>query len=73
MLFDKMNQEIEVGMWIIKPWDGTFDIGRVVKTTAQTFTYEHDIGGRMYTSVCRVPGRCLAIPEILANYWEVLK
>jgi hypothetical protein len=77
MLKDKMGQEIKVGMFIIKPWDGCFDIGRVIKVTEKTFTYEY-----MYVnykkekqrmeSVCKVPDRCLAVPEILANYWSIL-
>ena len=67
MLKDKMGQEIKVGMFIIKPWDGCFDIGRVIKVTEKTFTYEY-----MYVnykkekqrmeSVCKVPDRCLAVP-----------
>ena len=67
MLSDKMGQEIEVGMWIIKPWDGTFDIGRVIKTTKHTFTFEYENwNGKLITSVCKVPERCLAVPEILS-------
>lgn len=76
MLKDKMGQEIKVGMYIIKPWDGCFDIGRVVKVTEKTFSYEYKgeawQKGRTCTSVCKVPERCLAVPEILANYWSIL-
>lgn len=74
MLVDKMEQKIEVGQWVIKPWDGTFDLGKVVKVTDHTFTYEYiDWRGNKATSICKVPDRCLVIPEILANYWSVLK
>ncbi len=71
---DKMGQEIEVGMWVIKPWDKCFDLGKVVELTSQGFKYEYtDWRGRKATSLCKVPERCLAVPEILANYWEILK
>lgn len=76
MLKDKMGQEIKVGMFIIKPWDGCFDLGRVIKVTEHTFTYEYKRAswqnGKILTSVCKVPERCLAVPEIIANYWTIL-
>lgn len=74
ILKDKMGQEIKEGMWVIKPWEGTFDVGRVVKVTESTFTYTRkNWQGKEVTSVCKVPWRCLVVPEILANYWDILK
>jgi hypothetical protein len=75
MLTDKLGQEITVGMYVIKPWDGVFDLGRVIKVGEDRFTYEYHNeyhAGRMMQSVCKVPDRCLAVPEILVNYWSIL-
>lgn len=77
MLVDKMDQEIKVGMYVIKPWNGEFDLGRVTKVTDKTFTYEYKgtgfYKGKTMTSVCKIPWHCLVVPEILANYWSVLE
>ena len=75
MLVDRLGQEIEVGMWVIKPWDGTFDLGKVIKINAKTFEYEYisGFGPKVCTSVCKVPERCLVVPHIVANYWTALK
>lgn len=77
MLKDKMGQEIKVGMFVIKPWDGSFDLGRVTKVTEHTFTYEYMYENykkekKLISSVCKVPTRCLVVPEIIANYWTIL-
>ena len=74
MLTDKLGQEITVGMYVIKPWDGTFDLGRVIKVGEDRFTYEYhnEHCGGTVQSVCKVPNRCLVIPEIMANYWSIL-
>jgi hypothetical protein len=76
MLTDKLGQEITVGMYVIKPWNGVFDLGRVIKVGEDRFTYEyrveHFTSGRTIQSVCKVPNRCLVIPEIMANYWSIL-
>lgn len=76
MLKDKMDQEIKVGIYVVKPWDGCFDLGRVIKVTDKTFTYEYKgaawQNGKICTSVCKVPWNCLVVPEILANYWTIL-
>ena len=78
MLKDKMGQEIEVGLWVIKPWNGSFDLGKVIKVTEHTFTYEGnytDYQGRHRTrnSICKVPERCLVVPDIVANFWSILQ
>lgn len=78
MLKDKLGQEILVGMYVIKPWDGCFDLGRVVKVNEKTFVYEekyidYNNVPRTRKSTCKVPWNCLAVPEILANYWSVLE
>lgn len=75
MLVDKLGQEIEVGMWVIKPWNGVFHLGKVIKVNNRTFEYEYISEGspRVYTSVCKVPDRCLVVPHIVANYWTALK
>ena len=76
MIVDKFGQVINVGDFIIKPWGGCFDVGRVIKVTEHTFTYEYKgegwHAGKTLTSVCKVPERCLVVPPIVANYWSVL-
>lgn len=74
-LVDKLGQEIVAGMWVIKPEDMSFVVGRVVDVKQHTFTYEYTYSpsGRVYKSLCKIPNRCLVVPEIVANYWTALK
>lgn len=72
-LVDKLGQEIVAGMWVIKPEDMSFILGRVTEVKAHTFKYEYERWGRTYNTICKIPNRCLVVPEIIANYWSILK
>lgn len=78
VMVDKLDQKIEVGQWVIKPWDKSFVVGKITEVGNGTFKYEYterDYHGnaKTYSSLCKVPWRCLVVPEIVANYWQVLK
>lgn len=71
-LKDKMGQEIEVGMWVIRgrTWGrstSTVEFGKVTKVS-ETKNWI-SIDGRL----CKNPQLTIVVPDIVANFWSILK
>lgn len=67
---DKIGQNIEIGQWIMRGrmWGrstASVEFGRVTRIGEKSIW----IDGRE----CRNPQLCIIVPEIVANFWTVLK
>tara|TARA_R110000744_G_C19371770_1_gene563203 strand:- start:57708 stop:57920 length:213 start_codon:yes stop_codon:yes gene_type:complete len=70
MLKDKMGQDISVGMWIIRgrrygASSASVEFGKVTKMNEQYIWIDD--------RQCRHPHLCIVVPDIVANYWSILK
>lgn len=69
---DKMGQEIEVGMWIIRGRNygrstSTVEFGKVTEILPSKKWIKID--GR----ICKNPQLTIVVPDIVANFWSILK
>ena len=75
---DKLGQMLEVGLWVVRPvgWGSSGNALEVVKIeeiVSQGFKYAAKLrNGNQIISLCKIPERCIVVPEIVANYWEIL-
>lgn len=82
-VYDKFGQEFELGSWVLRPepWGSgaRIVIYRVCRLTGKSAwlcspeDYGNSVKEDVRGSLCKIPERCIIVPEIVANYWSVLK
>lgn len=78
MLKDQLGQEIKVGTILIRPElvfrAARFRVVKVVELTNSHFKYVTLLPRKSeQVRLCRMPGECLVVPEIIMNYWSILE